>query len=112
MVCVNLAVVNMTWSKALNRSILELWEVWDREELIKKEEFEYGTSFCLGCFKIHIDDRLIDNYDEFIDKVVLKYKKCHLTIEFYKKEKLIERIEVNDYIITEKGNVWLWASKF
>ncbi|MBX0311518.1 MAG: hypothetical protein JHC31_07030 [Sulfurihydrogenibium sp.] len=114
MVKVNLAVLDLAWSKVLDKNILTLWDVVDdREELIKKINFDISPGeFCLGCFKISFDDRPIDDFDKFYNRVIVRYSNCQLTIELYKKKELVETYQVDDYTIIDKGNVWLWASKF
>ncbi len=114
MVKANLAVFHLTWSKALGRNRLEMWDIVDeREELIKIHEFGYNVdSFCLGCFEIYFSDRPVGSFDEFIDKVIIKYEKCKLTIELYKKNKLIDMYDTNDRIIIRKGNILLDAFIF
>ncbi|MBX0313051.1 MAG: hypothetical protein JHC31_15020 [Sulfurihydrogenibium sp.] len=114
---VNLAVLNFPWIRTKEKSKVEFWSVWwdeNYEDLVGREEFEFGTEFYLGCFRVWVHENYlkITSKKFFIDKVVIKYKECKLKIELYQENNLIESFEVEDFSNIEKYNVHLIVSKF
>jgi hypothetical protein len=113
-----LAVINMSYSNDIvNHNVVELWEIYDNERLLKKFNFEYSSNvkIILGCFEITFKNVIKNEVKSHIYKAIIKYQKCNLIIELYSENNLIEKYQLdykNDYFSFIKHNLIMSVESF